>query len=339
MAATGALRCIRGGYADARIHLLVKPSLAPILADAPWHDAVVGYERHEADPGERRRVLRRLREEGYDLAVLLAHGFSTRMLMRQAGIPRRLGVSRNAFGVFLTDCVPLSRLRAGRPHISKVEVYRAVCEKLGCPDAENQRPELHFSEAQRTRAEELLGAKGASPERPLVGLVPGASYGPSKRWPADRFAAAADRLIAERGCDVVLFTGPDEKDVADAVTGAAKRRLLRFAPGESDLGLLKALVGRCALLICNDTGPRHYAIALGVPTVTLMGSTDPRVTETPYERGTLLRQEVPCGPCYRRRCNRDHECMTAITVEQVVTAAERWLTDGGRPPTALGRRV
>ena len=337
--ATGALRRIRALYPDARIHLLAKPSFEPILADAPWHDDFIGYDRHGAGFGERRRVLRRLREEGYDLAVLLAHGLSARLLLWQAGIPRRLGISRNAFGLFLSDRVPLNRLRSGRPYVSKVEVYRAVCEKLGCPDAEDQRPELHFSREQESRAAALLAAAGASPERPLIGLVPGASYGPSKRWPADRFAGAADRLIAEQGCDAVLFTGPGEEDVADAVMKAARRKLIRFAPGESDLGLLKALVGRCALLICNDTGPRHYAIALGVPTVTLMGSTDPRVTETPYERGTLLRQEVPCGPCYRRRCNRDHECMTAITVEQVVTAAERWLTDGGRPPTALGRRV
>lgn len=320
VAATGALRCIRGSYPDAGICLLLKPSLTPVVADAPWFDSVIAYERHESSARDRRGAMRFVRDRRFDLAALFTHGLSSRYFIRRAGIPRRVGLASRSGALFLTDRVDLSRLRDADGYAPKVEAYRALCEKLGCENAGDQRPELFFSAEQRDRAEELL-ARGHAAGRPLVGLVPGAAYGPSKRWPAERFAAVADRLVDERGVDVVIFTAPDEEPIADRVQQAMRSRPIRFAPGETDLGLLKALVARCALLVCNDTGPRHYAVALGVPTVTIMGPTHPRVTESPYETGVILRRELPCAPCYRRRCPRGHECMIAIAAEQVFEAA------------------
>ena len=86
-------------------------------------------------------------------------------------------------------------------------------------------------------------------------------------------------------------------------------------------------------MICNDTGPRHLAIAYNVPVVVLMGPTSPSVTHSDYARTAILRQEVPCGPCYRRSCPTDHRCMTLITPERVVAAAESLLGAecGGHP--------
>ena len=78
-------------------------------------------------------------------------------------------------------------------------------------------------------------------------------------------------------------------------------------------------------MICNDTGPRHLAIAYNIPVVVLMGPTSPVVTHSDYPRTVILRQDVPCAPCYLRRCPTDHRCMTLITPEMVISAAETLL--------------
>jgi ADP-heptose:LPS heptosyltransferase len=98
---------------------------------------------------------------------------------------------------------------------------------------------------------------------------------------------------------------------------------IRFAPGETTFGHLKALVRRSALMICNDTGPRHLAIAWNVPVAVVMGPTDPAVTASDYAKTAILREAVPCAPCYRRTCPRgDHVCMTSVTPQSVAAAGE-----------------
>jgi len=88
------------------------------------------------------------------------------------------------------------------------------------------------------------------------------------------------------------------------------------------LGALKALVARAAVLVTNDSGPRHIGAALGIPVVTIMGPTDPRWSQTGYEREAILRKDVECAPCMLRVCPKDHRCMTLITAQDVVRAAE-----------------
>jgi heptosyltransferase-2 len=87
------------------------------------------------------------------------------------------------------------------------------------------------------------------------------------------------------------------------------------------LGALKELVRRSSLVIANDTGPRHFAAAFGVPTVTLFGPTDPRWAQTYHERERVVRIEVPCGPCQLKRCPIDHRCLRGLGPEAVLGAA------------------
>jgi heptosyltransferase-2 len=92
--------------------------------------------------------------------------------------------------------------------------------------------------------------------------------------------------------------------------------------------LLKPLVKRCNLMVTNDTGPRHYAVAFDVPVVVLMGPTDPRYTNANLERTVVLRQELPCSPCHKKVCPRGQECMTGITPSMVLAAARSLLARG-----------
>ena len=97
--------------------------------------------------------------------------------------------------------------------------------------------------------------------------------------------------------------------------------LLRANGGKGvTVGGLKEVVRGARLMVCNDTGPRHMAVAFGVPLVTLFGPTDPVWAETFYERERIVRVDVPCGPCQLKVCPIDHRCMKGISVEMVMGA-------------------
>jgi heptosyltransferase-2 len=163
----------------------------------------------------------------------------------------------------------------------------------------------------------------------LFGLNAGAAYGPAKRWPRERFIAAAKGLMQRIACRCWVFGA--EADEADAASIA--RELATPAPGGSaaarclagrtSLRELCAALKACDVVLTNDSGPMHLAAAVGTPVVALFGSTSPELTG-PGLPGTthhvVVRAPVPCAPCFRRECPIDFRCMTGISVEQVVEA-------------------
>jgi heptosyltransferase-2 len=159
----------------------------------------------------------------------------------------------------------------------------------------------------------------------VVGIAPGAAFGPSKCWLPERYAAVADALAERAGARCVLLTGPGEEATREAVLSAARHPLIECHGGAPGIARLKATIARLDLHIGNDSGPRHLAIAFGKPVICIMGSTSPRYTDSPWERGEVLRVDVDCGPCQQPTCATDHRCMTRIDVPRVVDAALRHL--------------
>jgi len=141
----------------------------------------------------------------------------------------------------------------------------------------------------------------------------------------ERFAILADRIIDEMGCEVV-FTGSnlDEQIIGD-ITGVMKTGALNLA-GQTNLKELAYFYSRCKLLITTDTGPMHMAASMGCPVVALFGPTAPWRTG-PYGKGhKVIRADVECSPCLKKRC--DHmKCMDDITVEKVFEGVRELITE------------
>ena len=188
-----------------------------------------------------------------------------------------------------------------------------------------------MAEEDAAEADRLLTEAGVSPDRPVVLLNPGASFGSSKVYPAGRFAAVADSLVQRRGARIVINAAPNERDIARAVAQAMNSPVaVNLADRDNTLGLLKAMTDRASLMITNDTGPRHFAAALGAAVVTIFGATDPDWTTLDYERERIIRVDVPCGPCQKKECPlpqgpQHHQCMSKIPPEMVLAAAEQLL--------------
>lgn len=321
--ATPTFRALRENYPKAHIAIVLRPYVRPVLDGAPWFNEVIATE----DRGWANfwRLVRTLRAGEYDLAVILPNSFRTALEAWLGRVRYRIGYARRRRGLLLTAPIAPPRDARGRfiPR-NMVDYYLTLCEHLGCQNL-SQREELFITPECQQRADAFLAKHEVASEAKLVGLNPGGAFGSSKLWPADRFVVVGDTLAA-RGFRIILFGSPAERPILDKIAGAMKHPPILPDPGELDLDVLKPLVRRCCLLITNDTGARHYAVAFDVPVVTIMGSTSPRYTDVNMERQIVVRVDVDCGPCQKKVCTTDHRCMTRISPDMVLAAADRLLS-------------
>lgn len=253
------------------------------------------------------------------LAVVFPHSFRAALAARVTGAESRLGYARNGRSRLLTHKVLPYREDGGIVPVYMGKEYLDLVKSVGCED-DGEGLELVADPGTVEKLRPRLDGDG-----PLIAVAPGAAFGPSKRWPAERYAAVIDALHAETRARAVLLTGPGEEDTRDAVLAAAKHAPIVAGEGCPGIETLKASIALADLLIGNDSGPRHVAIALKKPVICIMGPTSPRYSEGPYEVGEVLRVDVDCGPCQKPVCETDFRCMTRISPEAVVAAALRYL--------------
>jgi len=174
----------------------------------------------------------------------------------------------------------------------------------------------------------------AAPQVPLVIFHPAGGSNPgmilsAKRWPPQRFAALADRLIEEGVAQVCLVGGPDDGAIAAAIKDGMRAEPRAYEPcdltGRLTFGQLGALLERCDLFIGHDTGAMHLAVAVGAPVVAIFGPSDPRMYGPYGKNSVTLWHDVGCNPCLLRgrwdaACRR-FRCIEAVTVEEVWQAA------------------
>lgn len=337
--ATPTLRALRTWFAQSHITFLAVPNLAGLIESGPWMDDVVTWPTANAADGVAGLVglAWRLRREKFDLAVLLPNSFRAALVAWLSGTPRRVGYVRDGRGWLLTDGLAVPRVN-GRiePH-PICGYYGRIAERLGC-EHPGDRLELFTSPACDAAVRSRLEALGVAGAPLHIVISPGASFGASKLWPAERFAGVADRLIEDYAAAVTITCGPGEEEIARTIGG-----LMRGAGHVLDeplltLGELKALIRASDLLLCNDTGPRHIAKAFGVAVVTVFGPTHQAWTNTAYELERRVQVDVDCGPCQEKVCPLGHhECMTGVSVDRVYGAcAELLAATGRRAGAALG---
>ncbi len=195
---------------------------------------------------------------------------------------------------------------------------------LGCP---NRTIKLEFPLSQEDRSEAAALLRQLNPSRPVVALHPG-SRSPSRRWPSEYFAMAADAFARRYDAQILLTGGHDEVDAARRVRDHMVSEPLDLA-GKTSLGGLAAIIERLDLFVSNDTGPAHMADALGTPSVTLFGPADPR-RWAPLDRSLhpIVRWPVECSPCPHWECPIDHRCLRLLSPDVVVDVAARLLGEG-----------
>ena len=314
-----ALRALRRAFPEAKISLLVKPSVAPLFEGSRAIDDIILYEERFRGIAGRLELSGMLRSKRFSKAILLQNAFDAALLAFLAGVPERIGYRRDGRGLLLTKPVAFN---GDDRRIHHIQYYLNLLEAAGIATGDPQaQPWIPLSSEERMSARSKLKEL----KRPLLGINPGAAYGSAKRWPPERFAEVADRFAADTGGSVVIFGGKGEAGLAQEIERATQAPALLLA-GKTSLRGLIALISECDILVSNDSGPMHIAYAVGTPLVAIFGSTDPGLTGPVGEASVVVKSDVPCSPCFERTCkDKGLKCMLEITADDVYSGVKKLL--------------
>jgi heptosyltransferase-2 len=332
-----AVRAIKAGRPDAHITIAAPTKIAAIWKLVPEVNEIVSL------PHRRRFATVRLlrRQPRFDIAVLFPNSLRVALEVWLSGVPRRVAY-RGHFRSWLLNQIVPATARVGPPEHQALR-YLQIAESLGADSKETFKPPspkgYGAASAQRmpVRLGPTLNVQPASSPQPstlnsqlLIGLCPGAEYGPTKRWLPERFAEAAKKIAQQRDLQWMLFgTKKDAAIGAEICKVLGDRCTNRI--GQTTIEQLIDELRECRLLLTNDTGTMHLASLLGLPVVAIFGSTEPRLTGPLGDGHIVLRHQVECSPCFLRECPIDFRCMKEVSVEEVVEAALSILRKWDRP--------
>jgi heptosyltransferase-2 len=349
---------LRERFPQTQITLLAHEKLADLWEAHPGINSVVTFQEGESPWS----IGRRLRGHGFDAALVFPNSPRSALEAWLAGIPHRVGYGGAPWrNWFLTQTVehPPGQLRlrqrsvreikrqilagtsatvkrAPSQFVHQIHDYLLLAAALGAKPAPlPPRLEVGLRETESAMAGLLQQLRAKEPTRAnqttfWLGINTSAAYGPAKCWPLDRFAVVVREICKKvPNCVWLNFGSSTDWSQGEQLAGTGAASVLNLA-GKTTLRELMAILRGCRVLLSNDSGPTHVAAALGTPVVVPFGSTSPELT-APGEPGDtrhhLLRGDAPCAPCFRRTCPIDFRCMKAITVEQVVAAILKSLSE------------
>jgi heptosyltransferase-2 len=354
---TPALLRLREAFPRGHIALVTPEKLAELWRHHAAVDTVFAFTPQEPPWS----IGRQLAAAGFDVGLAFPNSLRSALELWWARLPMRVGYGGGGRGLLLTHRVrrrPEWRsMRKLKPEeiraltrASGVEArrdaafparahhlhdYLDLVAAVGA-DSTPLAPRLFVAPAEIEQARRRFHLEPVGP--PLVGLNPGAAYGPAKRWPPDRFIETAVAVHARTPCRWLILGGPDDRGLSrwlaiklaqslrprDASAPAThSRELVIHVAGKTSLRELMACLILCRALLTNDTGPMHVAAAVGTPVVAPFGSTSPLLTAPGLPGASphrLLPGRAPCAPCFRRECPLDFRCLKSVTPDQAAAA-------------------
>lgn len=324
---TPAIKAVRESYPDAYIAMIVRPYTELLIRDNPYLNEVIVYDKYGRDRSAIAgiRFAMELKRSNFDLAIIFHPTNRMHIITYLAKIPRRIGYDEN-LSFLLTDRIKNTK------HEGKMHERDYTLDMLKILEIEAEDKELYIpidNEAERYIGE-LLSRQGIGEGDRVVAIHPGASC-PSKIWPLERFAKLADRLIQSCKVRAVVIGGEDKRDIfcVDSVKKFMQEEAV-FLTGGLDLPRLGALLKRAVVFVSNDSGPVHVAVAVKTPVVSIFGRNQPGLGPTRWgplgPRDIVLHKDVGCaGICLAHDCKRGFDCLKAISVDEVFSAAETLL--------------
>jgi len=322
---------LKASHPDLYIGYVCNSRTAALLEHNPKIDKVFIYDRDDFNEISKKSkilvfkkligFLMEIKKEHFDTSIDVSLSDFTNWVTWMAGIKRRIGFKYKSRGFFLNQKFILR----GYENKHVVEYYLSLLQSIGIPtDIKNL--ELSIEQADLDWADRFIGEHiSQSNGRHLIGLVPGGgtSWGKDakyKRWEPEKYAKLADKLIEKFSAAFILMGDKSELDLCGEVSKAMAHPSAT-ACGETTISQFAALARKCSLMIVNDGGPLHIAVAAGVRTASIFGPVDDKVYGPyPLENHIVIKKNLACQPCYRRfrRASCEHiSCLSQLTVDQV----------------------
>jgi heptosyltransferase II len=329
-----AMRELRQIFPSSRISFWAPAGLAPLIQATGVPDEVVTFTSDCGGPLRRPFVMRKSLQRGeFHLAVLFQNAFESAFTAWLAGIPFRAGFPTDLRGPLLNIRVPLD------PSVRtkhQVFYYLAVTDYLKrlvlAPT--NDRPDVpscavNLPDEILERGRRLLQSLDVDSGLPFFCLCPGSVNSEAKRWPADYFARLAD-LIAEVFNGVAVFLGaPEEHGLIEGIVAETRSSKCVNLAGRTDMLLSMAIMRLSTMVVSNDTGSAHLAVAAGSRVLTVFGPTSAGATAPYGSTAYVIQGHAPCAPCRHFRCPvPGHPCMRGVLPDTVVQEVRGILREG-----------
>lgn len=334
---TPIIHTLKDSYPGLNLGYLCNQRTADILKSNPYVDFVFIYDRDEFEALRKLsfldwmekglKFLNKIKEKHFDLALDFSLNSQFAFFSWYAGIKRRIGYDYKKRGRFLTQRINLVGFQ--EKHI--IEYYACLLEFLGL-SLKYHNLELYLKDEDIRWAQEFLNREIPGGSNFLVGIIPGAgrSWGRDayfKHWPPEKFAKLADKLIENYHAQIIIMGDFSEKSICKTVLDNMRNKAIDFS-GRTSLQELAAILSKLKLVITNDGGPLHMAVALGVNTVSIFGPVD-ELVYGPYPASgkhiVVSNKDINCRPCYKNfrlsSCASNRRCLEDITVEGVFRAA------------------
>ncbi|KPJ59913.1 MAG: hypothetical protein AMJ46_09065 [Latescibacteria bacterium DG_63] len=320
---TPALRALRLGFPESRIAALVTGSGEAILRGNRNVDETIVLDKSSLR--SQLGIIWRVRRGRFELVIDFLCNPRTALISACSGAPYRLGYDVRVRRVAYNLKKPRDEYREGRKvvkYAAEVNVDMVRC--LGINGA-GTRLDFEVSERARSKIDEFLRSHSLETGK-LVGISPAGSW-PAKTWGVRKFAELADQIGGETGCAVVIVWGPGEEELAKEMVGAMKTE--RVMACRTDIDEVGALLERCAVFISNDSGLKHIAVAVGTPTATVFGPTNPVTWSPPDPRHRAVYADVDCLFCDRNECE-SMVCMKKLEASDVLPIVKELLGEKER---------
>lgn len=328
--ATPFLESLRDAYPTAHITLMLREYAREVLVGSSFYNDIISIPTEAKKSPFLKKIgfslknIKTIRTGNFDCAVLLTNSFESAFEVFCAGVRYRLGYRRDGRNLLLSEGPHPHRKNGKFVPGPMVDYYNHLGSYLGFSQYKD-RMSLAVSPEEQSIAEPVLRQLGINDNDMLIGLNPGGAFGASKFWPSDYFAYIGDYFAQQQGIQVILLAGPGEEPIVNKIAATMKYPVLRSTPDKVTIGTLKMMIKKMSLLITNDTGPRHFATACGVPSIVLIGSTNPKWTENSDPYQVVLQRTPLCGPCHKKICPLNHQCMKSIKPQEVIDTAESLL--------------
>lgn len=319
---TPAIVALREAYLGAKISILVSVETQDIVEGNPYLDEILIDDKKDIHQGffGFLRLISALKKRQFDLAIIFHTKKRTNLLCFLAGIPRRIGYKNNKFGFLLTDPLKDTRPQGDR---HEVEYCLDVLRHLGI---KIDKPKLYMPLKKENEewVKKLFADNDVLASQKVIAVHSDASC-ISKRWPTRKFIEVINQLMIKHHVKIVLIGGSATQKIAQEILPALKGPTINLV-GQASLSQLASLLQKCHLLISNDSGPVHIAVAVGTPVVSIFGRNQAGLSPLRWRplgaHDIVLHKEVGCEVCLAHNCIIGFECLEAITVEDVLRAAE-----------------
>ena len=322
---TPVIKAVREANPASHIAFMVQPYCREIVKGNPYLNEVIVYDKEEAEKGILGNLafILKLVRHRFDLAIILHPTNRTHIIAFLAGIPERVGYDVK-MGCLLTKRIPHTK-QFGLKH--EIDYTLDILRYIGI-EPKDKTLYMPIDDVSESKIKDILKINNVANDEMVIAIHPGASC-PSKKWPLENFVKAANSLASIYKARIAVLSGTREKALGDEMANSIRPAPINLS-GRTTIGDLASILRRSRLLISNDSGPVHIACAVGTPVIAIFGRNDMGLSPTRWgpagKDDRVLHKDVGCDVCLAHNCKIGFKCLEAITVEEVLAAADSILS-------------